>query len=158
MKKVDATQQKPSSAKTDTGSLSRQPPTKLEKCLITFLNKGLEGVHTLDQQVASISHVKRMEVAGKYWTSCLNTDVSAMKKKGISVSSKFEPFQSSYGYVANFKRYWLADSKAVLEAVKNVNLLRQKRGGQSLPTERIKGFLRPYLQREKLVNTNLLSS
>ncbi|MFL7866114.1 hypothetical protein [Vibrio cincinnatiensis] len=146
MKNISATQNKPSSAKTDTGSLSLQPPSKLEKCLMTFLSKGLKGVHTLDQQVASISHVKRMEATGKYWTSCLNTDVSTMKKKGIQVSSKFEPYQSAYGYVANFKRYWLADSKAVLKTVKLVNLLRQKRKASSLKVEEIKVFLEPYLE------------
>ncbi|MBR9727508.1 hypothetical protein ACFOD0_04220 [Shewanella intestini] len=150
MKSKSATQHKPSSAKTDTGSLTCRPPSKLEKCLMTFLGQGLKGVHTLDQQVASISHVKRMEATGKYWTSCLNTDVSTMKKKGIQVSSKFEPYQSAYGYVANFKRYWLADSKAALKAVKQVNLLRQKRKATTLQMEQIKGFLSPYLRKEKV--------
>lgn len=150
MKSKSATQNKLSSAKIDNGSLTRQPPSKLEKCLMTFLSKGLMGVHTLDQQVASLSHVKRMEATGKYWTSCLNTDVSAMKKKGIQVTSKFEPYRSSYGYVANFKRYWLADSKTVLSAVEQVNLLRQKRKESTLQMDQVKGFLEPYLRKEKV--------
>ncbi|WP_417345773.1 hypothetical protein [Ferrimonas sp.] len=109
---------------------------------MVLLERGPEGVHTLDHQVGSRQDVERIEAAGGYWTSCLNSDISALRNRhSIVIVSRSDPYISPRGFKANFSRYWLADAKACRDLVKLVNLLRRRRNDQPLSQRQVARYI-----------------
>ena len=68
------------------------------------------------------------EAHSLYRESCLNTSVSALKKKGISIISLPDLDSVRYFNQKPFHRYWLATDTDRQRAVNLLNHYRQKRG------------------------------
>ena len=106
-------------------------PTKLENSLYALLEAGPAGLRQIEvaspYQGYSFKHQP-----GLFWSSCLNTDVSMLGKRGIIIARFYDPYTRSEGEQAHFKRYHLPDRKAASEALKLLNQCRIKRGAESL--------------------------
>ena len=106
-------------------------PIKLENCLYAFLESGTEGLRQIE--VASPHqgyHFKHQP--GLFWSSCLNTDVSRLQKKGITIARSPDPYTRHDGSKAQFNRYWLPDRKTAEQALSLLNDCRLKRGESRL--------------------------
>ncbi len=110
-----------------------KPTSKTELCLIAFLIAGRRGLHTFDVHIQSEIHAKLLEGSGKYWTNCLSSDVSKLKRRhGIDIHDQFEPYLSQHGHTTRFKRYWIPDRAQALLALEVINHLRVIRGAEKL--------------------------
>ena len=117
-------------------------PSKMEKCLLEFLKRGTEGIHTLDVQIHNKHHADNQSSVGAFWTSCLNSDVSYLKnEKGIAIARKTEQYKSKDGHVSNFKRYWLPDRDEARKALILTNHYRRKRKAAPLTQKEFAFYL-----------------
>ncbi|RIZ54590.1 hypothetical protein AK966_09215 [Vibrio sp. PID23_8] len=116
--------------------------TKLEKCLIAFLEAGTFGLRTIDVLINSKAHANDMDRANRFWSSCLRDDVSKLRNTyNIHLSDKVDPFVSLLGYKANFKRYWISNLHEAEKVITLLNQLRKKRGKSSLSAFDTERFL-----------------
>lgn len=123
----------------------QQVTTKIERCLMEFLRRGADGIHTLDVNVQDLAQANQFDSIGRFWTSCLNSDVSNVRTKhGLNISSRIEPFISKNGNKAHFKRYWLRDRNEVRKAIRAVNYYRKKRGANPLTPQQCESFYSSY--------------
>lgn len=105
--------------------------TKIENALYAFLEAGPAGLRQIE--VASpYQGVAFIHQPGYFWSSCLNTDVSALGKRGIVLTRHFDPYTRHDGDQANFKRYHLPDQAAAKEALKQLNHCRSRRDAEPL--------------------------
>ena len=109
-----------------------KPPIKLEKSAYAFLEAGQKGFRQLEVSSPHQGYLFKHE-PGLFWSSCLNSDVSNLGKRGITIAREKDPYNRADGDQANFKRYWLPNRKAAEEALKLVNKYRLKRGAGLLP-------------------------
>ncbi len=110
-----------------------KPTSKIELCLIAFLNAGLKGLHTFDVHVRSEAQARSLEGTGLYWTNCLSSDVSKLKRlHSIDIHDQFEPYFSQHGHTTRFKRYWIPDRAQASVALEAINHLRVIRGAEKL--------------------------
>ena len=106
-------------------------PSKIENCLYAFLETGLDGLRQLEVSNPYTGYSFTHE-PGQYWSSCLNTDVSDLGKRGVTVARKIDPYTRQSGGKARFKRYWLQDRTAARLTLALLNLYRIRRSAEPL--------------------------
>ncbi|MEZ8862330.1 hypothetical protein AB4510_19945 [Vibrio sp. 10N.222.54.B12] len=132
MKSISATQNKLSSAKTDTGSIAQQDkraPYKYEMCAMELLERGSEGLWALDALRA-------------FGTTCLNSDISDLfNNRGVKF--RREPYRHTTRYETTviFTQYSPQTKEDVLALVIIVNDARSKRGVAPLAKGRVAMYL-----------------
>lgn len=132
MKSKSATQHKPSSAKTDTGSIAQQvkrAPFKYEMCAMELLERGSKGLWALDALRA-------------FGTTCLNSDISDLfNNRGVNF--RREPYRHTTKYQTTviFTLYSPQTKDDVLALVVIVNSARSKRGIAPLTKESVAMYL-----------------
>ncbi len=132
MKSKSATQHKPSSAKTDTGSIAqraKRAPYKYEMCAMELLERGSEGLWALDALRA-------------FGTTCLNSDISDLfNNRGVNF--RREPYRhiTRYETTVIFTLYSPQTKEDVLALFIIVNDARSKRGVAPLAKERVAMYL-----------------
>lgn len=111
-----------------------KPQSKKESILAALLDAGLDGIRGLEvatpYQGYSLNHFP-----GKFWSSCLNSDVSTLGKEGITIDRCQAPYTNQDGQKSYFKRYWLQDRDAARRALNLLNHCRHKREEEPLPND-----------------------
>lgn len=108
--------------------------SKKERILTALLDAGMKGLMKLE--VATPFHGYQMQhFSGQFWSSSLNSDVSALGKMGVAIDRRNEPYTSQDGTRSLFKRYWLQDHTEAWRAVDLINQYRLRRKGSPLPME-----------------------
>lgn len=111
-----------------------KPQSKKESTLAALLDAGLDGIRGLEvatpYQGYEFNHFP-----GKFWSSCLNSDVAALGKEGITIARCHAPYTNQDGHKSNFKRYWLQDRNAAQRTLNLLNHCRRKRGEEPLPDD-----------------------
>lgn len=120
-------------------------PTKMEICLMAMVLAGPEGLHPFNVQVQNKRFASLLDKYNQYWTSCLSSDMSKLRRiYGIEIKSKFVPYISQYGHSTSFKCYWLANEEQAHKAIEWINYLRLKRGEVKLQPATEKALLFKY--------------
>ena len=109
-----------------------KPETKKERILYAFLESGMDGLSQVEVASPYQGYTFRHQ-AGKFWSSCLNSDVSVLGKQGITVARQPDPYVNKAGDRAQFKRYWLKDRDAARQVLSLLNLCRNSRNEAPLP-------------------------
>lgn len=140
-------QSAPKDALQSTQCKSNRPrrPSKLERLLVTLLSYGSAGLRGLECSNANGIHTAFFGENIRFWSSCLNSDVSTLQNTyGIEIGRVFDPYNSPEGHTANFKRYWLADRGSAVKAVMLLNTCRKKRGLKSLSVSQVKAVMKDF--------------
>lgn len=99
-----------------------------------LLDAGTNGLRQIE--IASpFQGYKFQHMPGRFWTSCLNTYVSNLRKQGITLARCHDPYINEAGKKAHYKRYWLKDRTAAKQALILLNHWRSKKHLEPLPED-----------------------
>lgn len=108
--------------------------SKLEKTIVAFLDAGPKGLRSVE--VATPFHGYQLKhFPDKFWSSCLNSDVSELGKLGIVIDRRVDPYVSEDGTQTRFKRYWLKDRSAACQAIRLLAQYRKRRKASPIPKD-----------------------
>jgi len=109
-----------------------KPPSKNESFGVKIITTP-GGVTALDTNARSFSDFDQIGADGKFYTTCLHTDVSKFRNKyGVDIVGENEKYTSRHGYSAHFTRYRIADQKAAAKVISLINRWRTERGAEPI--------------------------
>lgn len=112
--------------------MSKKPISKREAFISALLNVGIHGINAKDA----------IKGNGRYWSSCLHTDVSLLNQAhGVQLDRKVEFFERKQGNKVSFTRYWIGQADDALRLIGVLNHLRVKRGCEALPDTEVKSIV-----------------
>lgn len=108
--------------------------SKKERVLTALLDAGTKGLSKLE--VATPCHGYEMQYfSGRFWSSCLNSDISELDKLGIAIDRRNEPYTNEDGTRTLFKRYWLRDYAEAWRVVQLIDQYRLQRKAPPISVE-----------------------
>ena len=106
-------------------------PTAQENFMYALLESGTEGLRQIE--IASpFQGYQFKHQAGMFWSSCLNTYVSNLSMKGVTIARFPDPYINQAGKKSNYTRYVLPNRKTAEQVLKLLNDSRLKRGAEPL--------------------------
>ena len=109
-----------------------KPAYKIEALCNVLINCPA-GKSALDTNARSLSDFDQIGISGKFYTTCLHSDVSKLRNiYYVDIVGENEKYTSRHGYSAHFTRYRIADQKAAERVITLINRWRTERGAEPI--------------------------